>query len=273
AIRMDYGWVNLNTSRQESGVSTPDAEAVVDRDSFASVSYDRDSKEARFVSFEGKVSVAASDGTQRQLGQREQVVQAQKGLSQAQEVPPAPVPSQPPENLQLNLANTDRLAFAWEPVAGATRYALQVARDHLFVDTIIDRSDRTRPGATLGLRGEGTFFWRVAAVNRAGVAGAWSEPRRFRVASFGVGDAGDKEPPHLALQNPESYGTIFILGGATEPGAQVEVNGEPVAVASDGAFRKTIQLTQEGWNVVSIRARDASGNETERRQRVFVELY
>ena len=65
--------------------------------------------------------------------------------------------------------------------------------------------------------------------------------------------------------------SIVMVGGRTEPGALVAVNGEQVAVAADGAFTKTIQLANEGWAFVEIKARDGAGNETVRRRRVFLE--
>ena len=34
---------------------------------------------------------------------------------------------------------------------------------------------------------------------------------------------------------------------------------------------KTVKLSKDGWSFIEIRARDASGNETLRRHRVFVE--
>jgi hypothetical protein len=272
-IRMEYGWLNLNTGKRESTVETPEAAASLERDSYASVTYDKSSGRARFVAFEGSMKVATNAGTERQLGALEQVVATRDQLSATTTVPAQPEASEPGDNLQLNLAQVDQLALGWRPVPGAARYALQVSRSQLFVDNVIDRSDRQRTGATLGLKGEGTFFWRVAAVNAGGVTGPWSEPRKFRIASLrGTGVGSDKTPPPLQLQNSESYGSIFIVGGTTEPGAEVEVNGEPVAVTSEGSFRKTIQFTQEGWNLVTVRARDAWGNQVERRQRVFVEL-
>ena len=73
------------------------------------------------------------------------------------------------------------MRLAWEPVPGAARYAFQVSRNRLFVDNVIDVANRTRTAATLGLRGEGTFLWRVAAFGADGAQGPWSEPRRFRV--------------------------------------------------------------------------------------------
>ena len=68
-----------------------------------------------------------------------------------------------------------------------------------------------------------------------------------------------------------AYGSIVILTGRTEPGASVEVNGEDALVNADGGFNKTVQLAAEGWSFIEIRARDAWGNETVRKQRVYVE--
>ncbi|HVG10240.1 MAG TPA: hypothetical protein VNM67_21230, partial [Thermoanaerobaculia bacterium] len=69
----------------------------------------------------------------------------------------------------------------------------------------------------------------------------------------------------------KSYGSIFIVAGNSDPGAQVEINGEQVKVAADGSFMKTVQLEKEGWSFIEIRARDSWGNQTSRRHRVFVE--
>jgi hypothetical protein len=62
-----------------------------------------------------------------------------------------------------------------------------------------------------------------------------------------------------------------MVAGRSEPGARIEVNGEQVKPNADGSFTKPVQLTKEGWNIIEVRARDAWGNETVRRQRVFVE--
>jgi hypothetical protein len=111
----------------------------------------------------------------------------------------------------------------------------------------------------------------VAAYGKDGSQGPWSPPRRFRVASFKSGNGeGDKIPPPLDLEDVKSYGSIFIVGGKTEPGAVVEVNGEQVKVNPDGGFTKTVQLSREGSSLIVIRARDSWGNTTTRQLRVFV---
>jgi hypothetical protein len=273
AIKLEYGWVNLNTKQRESNVATPAAEAWVERDSKASVSYDKASRTGRYASFAGRLRVAGKAGTERQVEALEQVVATSDALSKPSTLPGQPALSEPPDSVQVNLDKAQRLVLAWEPVPGAARYALQVSRHHLFVDNLIEAPDRTGTQATLGLQGEGSFQWRVAAVDRAGALGPWSAARKFRVASLRGGAGTDSTPPPLVLQDVKSYGNIFILGGATEPGAEVTIDGEPVTVAADGTFNKTIQLMKEGWSFVTIRARDAWGNATERRQRVFVEAF
>lgn len=272
AINMSYGWVNLDTAEQESSVTTPDAEALVQRDSAASVAYDRSSRRGFFVNYQGGVEVASTSGERQSVNPLQQVVQVGTKLSSPSALPGQPELLQPADNFQVSLARSDRLELDWQPVAGAARYALQIASDKQFNDRVIDDTNRVRTGAALGLRAEGRFEWRVAAIDRNGVQGPWSVPARFRVAAS-LSGAGDDRPPTLDLHYIKPYGSIFMLGGVTEPGVQLEINGERVTVAADGSFTKTIQLLEEGWSFLTLRARDGRGNTAERRERVFVEAF
>jgi len=272
AIRMQYGWVDLSTAQNASRIATPSAEARVAEESEGSVAYDESTAQTRFAALRGRMEVISGDSTRR-LSRLQQVVQDAGGkLSGPRGLPGRPQVVEPTDNLEINLDRTRELRFVWQPVAGAATYAFQVSRSRLFVDNIIDVAGRTTTRATLGVHGEGSFLWRVAAIGREGAQGPWSAPRRLRIASLrGAGSDGDRTPPALDLDDVKSYGAIFIFAGHTEPGSTVEVNGEAVAVAADGTFTKTIQLAAEGWSFVELKARDASGNETVRRKRVFVE--
>lgn len=272
AIRMDYGWVNLNTSKRGGKVATPDAEARVDRDSQATVSYDAATKTGRYAAYVGGMDVASSGGEERRVGDLEQVVQRAGRLAGPVPLPPAPLLSSPEDNVEVDLEHTSQLVLDWQDVPRADSYALQVSRSRLFVDNVIDVTGRKRTRATLGVRGEGAFFWRVAAA-AGGDLGPWSDTRIFRVSNLRRAEAsGDRKPPPLELDEIEAYGSIFIVGGRTQPGINVEVNGEPVQVEADGKFTKTIQITKEGWSFIEIRARDAEGNEATLNPRVFVEI-
>ena len=272
AIEMDYGWVDLNTAQSSSNVKTPGALARVKEDSEAFVAVDKDSNGGRFGAFTGGIELSAQGGMSRSVEPMEQVVQSGGLLSEPVPLPGRPNLVVPPDNLELNLEQTRQVVLTWDAVPGSARYALQISRNHLFVDNIIDVANRTKTRATVGLRGEGSFQWRVAAFGQDGVQGPWSEPWKFRVASFRSA-SGEKDtvPPQLDLEDVKSYGSIFIVGGRTEPGSRIEINGEQVKAAADGSFTKTVQLTKEGWSYIEVRARDSAGNEAVRRHRVFVE--
>jgi len=271
-ISMEYGWVNLNTAQRGGRVTTPRAEAVVARDSEATVSVDRRTSTASFTAFRGEVEVTSESGLVRRIGALEQVVQEGALLSEARKLPPAPEPLEPGNGFETAFGPGSELVLLWLPVENAARYALQVSRNRLFVDNLIDVDSRPATRATLGLQGEGTFEWRVAARTRDGLQGPWSEPRTFRVvASLSGGDRGDATPPMLEVDQVQAYGNVFIVNGRTEPGAAVTINGESVAVAANGTFTKTLLVSASGWSFLELTATDASGNVARTRQRVFVE--
>jgi hypothetical protein len=270
-VQLQYGWINLNTSQSGSSVATPQAEAVVAEQSEAVVSYDEAKREGRFSTYRGKMEVKSGSDV-RQVAALQSVRQTSDKLTPVEALPDAPKITAPAENADFDSDTQKQLRLAWDSVAGGERYALQVSRNRLFVDNVIDVADRKTTAATLGIQGEGTFLWRVAAVAKDSVRGPWSAPARFRVFSGRSGaGSGDKEPPVLQVQEIQSYGSIFIVTGKTEPGATVSVNEETVTVQADGAFTKTIQLSQTGWAFLDIKAADASGNLATHRARVFVE--
>jgi hypothetical protein len=269
---MEYGWVDLYTAQQSSDVKTPGALARVREDSEAFVSVDKESNRGRFGAVTGGIELSSQGGLTQEVGALQEVVQNGDLFSPPQTLASRPVLLEPPDNLVVELGPDSTLVLSWQPVEGSTRYALQVARNSLFVDNFIDDPSRANTRATLLLRGEGLFLWRDAAHGKQGELGPWSKSRRFRV-SAAVGASGERDttPPPLELEDVKAYGSIFMVGGRTEPGARVEVNGEQVELTAEGGFNKAVQVTQEGWSFIEVRARDSAGNATVRRQRVFVE--
>jgi hypothetical protein len=272
AISMEYGWVDLNTAQRGGRVSTPSADARVRRDTEAAVSFDRATDTARFAAFRGEVEVTSRGGVTRTVGPLEEIRQQGDLLTDPAALPDSPQIAAPPANLEVTLDEGRRLVLSWLPVPGAVRYALQVSRSRLFVDNLIDVDSRSKTEATLELRGEGGFQWRVAAVGREGLQGPWSDTRSFRVvAALRPGERGDRTPPPLELEQVQVYGNLFMVSGRTEPGATLRVNGEVVSVGQNGVFNKTLLVGREGWSVLEFVASDTSGNVATLRQRVFVE--
>ena len=182
SIALESGWVDLSTADAVSRVTTPRAEAEVRQRSEAAVSYDEKKGEGTFAAFRGGVRVSSKDGgPAREVGELEQVVQRDGAISRPRRVPDAPELISPADNLEFYLDGSRQLALAWQPVDGAERYALQVSGNRLFVDNVIDTEQRRKTRATLGLRGEGAFVWRVAAFDSENERGPWSPVHRFRV--------------------------------------------------------------------------------------------
>jgi Glucodextranase, domain B/FecR protein len=274
SIEMAYGWVNLSTSDRSNNVRTPRAVALVRERTEGFVAVDKETSQGRFGAYRGGIELSSQGGLTREVGALQQVVQTGDLLSAARPLPGRPEPLDPGDDEALDLDRTRRLVLSWSPVQGATRYALQISRNQLFVDNLIDVENRTRTRATLGLRGEGSFEWRIAAYDADGLQGPWSPPRKFRIVSSRSAGGERKDivkPPGLDVDDVKTYGSILMVAGRSEPGARIEVNGEQVKTGVDGTFTKAVQLTKEGWNIVEIRARDAWGNEAVRRHRVFVE--
>ena len=191
--------MNLSTSGAGSRVTTPQAEARVEQRSEAVVAYDEKTSEGRFAAYRGEMRVAAADGATRKVGELEQVRQRGSELSAAKKLPEAPLIIAPEDNVEVALERSERLALRWRKVSGAASYALQVSHNRLFVENIIDVERRTKTSAMLGLKREGSFVWRVAALDRGGERGPWSPAYRFRVVG-----SGSLVPPAVGTSSQES---------------------------------------------------------------------
>lgn len=261
AIRMEYGWVDLNTRRSAGRVTTPRAEARVEKDSDAYVSFDRDDGTSRFGTLRGGLQVESADGESRRVSALQQVTQRGRRLSQPTALPAAPRLTQPPDKAEVNWDQQREITLAWQPVDGVGRYVLQVSDSHLFGDNIIEDTERFKTSAKLGVRGEGSFYWRVAARRRDGSLGPWSPTHNFRVVSHTDRNAAeDRTPPDLAITSVTNYGSLVLVSGKTEPGVDVRVNDEPANVEADGSFTKFVAFDSGGPAEVRVFAWDAWGN-------------
>ena len=182
-INLEAGWVDVGTAQTSSRISTPQAEARVQRDSRVAISHNPENDTSRFAAYEGQMVVSSSDGSSREVGALEQVDQKGTEFSRKRRLLPTPMLLSPEDNHEAVIAAEDQLLLEWRPVDGASRYALQVARTRFFVQNIIDVKDRTTYSTSIGLQGTGSFVWRVAAFDSQGVQGPWSVLRRFRVTS------------------------------------------------------------------------------------------
>lgn len=273
-VKMVSGAVNVYTSGSPSTIATDDATAAVERDSRVSVDVAAGEK-TEVTTYRGKTTVSTALNTVV-LEDRQRVVAAGRTgvLSPRIVLPEAPRPLGPDDNGTFQLAGGGEVELRWARVPEAARYRIQISRSRLFVPDAneVDLDNRTGLSAQIKVSREGSYFWRLAAINPAGVSSDWSAVRRFRMVAEPVAAGiGDTAPPELTVLPPQQMGNLFLIFGKTERGALVTVNTEPADVAADGSFKKTITIERDGYTMLVIKAVDASGNETIRRMRVFVE--
>lgn len=272
-VQMQIGSVEINTSDDESTVRTPGSQVVVSSKSTAQVGV-TPQKETDVVALRGSSSVAPAGGGQPvALAAGQQVAATAQGrLSPVKPVLDPPALARPADNHVFQAGAVDQITLQWEPNPDAVGYQLQVSRSRLFSSLEID-ARRNATDATTRVSDQGAFYWRVASIGADGKRGPFSPFRRFRVVGGATGGSvADKTPPVLQLKKPFKIGgAYFLFEGTVEGGASLFINDEEIGVETDGTFKKLVSFTKMGWNTVVIRAVDPSGNQSIKRENIYVE--
>ncbi|MFP5264154.1 MAG: hypothetical protein ACLGJB_19905 [Blastocatellia bacterium] len=103
--------------------------------------------------------------------------------------PPAPSPVSPAEGSGVAEPFTISWAAVTDP-SGIVAYNWQVSSSQAFTSILLESSTSGATQDDVSGLANGTYFWRVQAVNGAFVQGAWSQPRSFTVAGVGGGSPG-----------------------------------------------------------------------------------
>jgi hypothetical protein len=273
-VKMISGALNVYTANSSSTVATDAATTNVARQSRVGVNVLQGEK-TDVTTYRGKATVSTSKETVV-LADREKIAAGVRtGITTAKVVvPESPQSMLPADNRVYDLKTGDQIDVHWSLIKAAVRYRLQISRSRLFVPdaTDVDLDDRKTTLARIKVSREGSYFWRVAAINADGVSSDWSVVRRFKMlAEPPAVRAGTGLPPPLTVSTPQQMGDIFLIFGRTAAGAVVTVNAEPADVEADGSFKKTITLDREGYATLIVKAVDAAGNEAVKKLRVFVE--
>jgi hypothetical protein len=136
------------------------------------------------------------------------------------------------------------IEFSWQRVEDG--YHFQVAADSQF-EKIIEDQNIQGSTAALSLSG-GTFYWRVAAINKRGIEGYAAG------SSFTVNDTQDLPleitpgPRHII---DTAQGSVTV-SGKTVPGTRITMNDKPVQTDEAGAFSGEVAL-EPGMNHIKVR--------------------
>ncbi|MGR3678946.1 MAG: hypothetical protein ACU0AZ_13310 [Paracoccaceae bacterium] len=161
---------------------------------------------------------------------------------------------------QRSIAYAGQVDLSWQPVADANGYWLEMARDPGFNQMEVSEWAIPETGFVAESLMPGAYHWRVAAIDLLGLLGEWSRPREFTMRI-------DETPPFLTLLSPAS-GTLSSVNeveilGATEPDADLDVNGTPLEAGTGGSFVVTLPLLRCA-NSIQVLAIDPAGNRTTR---------
>lgn len=214
--------------------------------------------------FEGSATVATTKGETINLERNQGVrVDADGVAGDKQDLPDPPELTAPPREALVVYAEGQggSTQLAWTPVPRGITY--QVAMDYnveqaeLLLSAALDREGVEESSLQMDRLDRGAYFWRVAAVNSEGMAGAFS-----RVWQFSVSDPPPPPPQApLAIAESAGLGAIVHVAGRVPPGSEVTLDGHPVLVLPDGSFSE--YLRRPAGSVVQVRATAPDGSLTE----------
>lgn len=151
----------------------------------------RASGDTRVKIFRGQAEVETTTGETITLLENEAVDVGAHGQAGERQVLPRPPKPLPPtiKAVPSHAAPLESTAeLAWEPVIDAKTYRVSldynVTQANLQLSAALDAPGLTRPRHELAGLDTGSYFWRVAAVNEAGLEGAFSRVSSFRVGPF-----------------------------------------------------------------------------------------
>jgi hypothetical protein len=255
----------------EAEISTPTVTARTETSATGAISVGQ-SGESDLRVYGGQVEARTKLGDTIQLTQNEGVTIDQAGRAGLEvKLPATPVLLSPANQSEVAYPDPTRAItlLAWKPVPEAVSYQVLLDYNPHFNRPLVDQGIKNTSVEVRGLD-TGKYYWRVAAVDKDGVTGRFSDFSRFAVARPSGAAQGGGPPPPLTIDTVDVRANILQIKGRTEPGATVTVNGQRVDVQADGSFNEFIQLAKLGRQLVVVKAVGINGGENEQRRSVLV---
>jgi FecR protein/LysM domain len=252
-----YALLTGKSQRRNFELEVPEVQTQIESTNFW---VRRDTSGSKFTNYDERLLQVSAQGESVDLGRNEATL-VRSGAPPSDKINILPAPA-------LVAPQDDEMAFnagvelSWGPVGDAAGYWLELAYDPAFRRMLQSRWGLTDLRYDPGALDVGTYYWRVAALDKFGLPGERTDAWRFHVQT-------DVTPPYLSIGGPEEdailRATPIRLQGESEPGVTLRFNGEPVALGADGRFDLAYRPSP-GPNTVAFEAQDAAGNTTERRR-------
>src|SRR5207249_2552642 len=151
--------------------------------------------------------------------------------------PPLP-PTTPGTPSLLSPANgaspAQPVTLTWTAASKAASYEIQVDDSSTFTVPLVRSLSSTVTQTTVTGLATVRHFWRVRALNSAGVAGNWSTSRRFtpQAAPAAASLSAVSVSPTSVVGGNSSQGTVTLTAGAPTGGAVVSLSSANATVAA-----------------------------------------
>ena len=278
AWRVQSGKVSFSTADVATEIVTPTLKTTALQNASGNIDVG-EGGETGVKIFRGQAEVETSQGQRITLNENQAVqVDAAGQAGATLELPPPPTLLAPAAKARLPfVAPPEATAkLSWNAVKNGVTYRVamdyNVTQANLLLSAALDEAEITTTthdikGLTLG-----RYFWRVFAVNKDGLEGAPSRVSFFAVVEPEVPlpaptPTPGPQPPSLVLQAVDEVAPgIVHVGGRTDPGSAVTVDGTPVKVMPDGSFSEHVRHAAAGG--VLVRATAPGGEFTEQARAV-----
>jgi hypothetical protein len=276
AWRVQSGHVNFSVGDETTRIVTPTVRTTALPNASGNIDV-TDTGETGVKIFRGQAEVETTQGQKVTLNENQAVQVDAAGRAGARlDLPPPPTLVAPAAKSRLPLvappATSARLS--WNAVRNGVTYRVAIdyntTQANLLLSAALDEPGIAGTSHDLTGLSVGRYFWRVSAVNKEGLEGAFSRVSFFSVveqASPQPTTTPGGKPPVLVLQAMDEVAPgIVHVGGRTDPGATVVVDGNAVKVMPDGSFSEHVR--RRGPGGVVIRATGADGQFTEQARAV-----
>jgi hypothetical protein len=274
AWHISSGEVNFQTVRHNvpgsaTEISTPTIKGRVGENAAANIRV-AEGGDSDIRLFRGNVRGETKKGQKVELNANEGLKVDAAGQAGAKvTLPPPPGLLAPQHQAEISYADSARATtlFLWKAVPQAASYRVMLDVTPSFNQPFSDQ--RNVKDASLEVRGlqEGRYYWRVAAVDKDGNEGAFSDFAGFTVTKAAAA-AQKAAPPPLSIDSLDVRTQILQIKGRTEPGATLTVNGQRIDVQSDGSFNEFLTLEKLGKQTILVRAVGINGGVNEQRRSV-----
>ena len=223
----------------------------------------RQDETSKFANYDEGSATITSEGQTVTLGKNEGTQVGRLVQIAVRRLLEAPRLQTPPDDTTLS---QEDVQLTWALVVGAAAFWVEVATDQTFDHVISTQRDVTGNSLVVAGLDDGTYYWRVAAMDELGLPGPKSAVQRFVVRA-------DAYAPFLVVESPTN-GTIvreatLQVAGQTEVGVAVQLGGRAVPVSADGRFASAYQLAP-GVNELTFEASDAANHVTRRTRSVIL---